>query len=247
MLEPVKATIEQRYKDMPLDVVLLTDGEIWNQQTLFSYLNESITESKAPIRIFTLGIGNGVSHALREGVAKAGNGFSQTVGDGEKMDTKVVRMLKGALSPHVNDYTQEVKYANATLDEEDEDFEVIERVIDSLNVRLDLNDEVERPETVSGHCKAYNLSPDHQQKSPISLFDTSADIDKQTLQRTTTRAKRDMRTCQRSRSPRSSKPHKTFLHSSPSTERQPTSFLDPKHRRPLQSQSSSVGPVTMDR
>jgi len=29
MLAPLKATIEQRYKDMPLDVMLLTDGEIW--------------------------------------------------------------------------------------------------------------------------------------------------------------------------------------------------------------------------
>jgi hypothetical protein len=80
MLPPLRATIKQRYKDMPLEVVLLTDGETWNQQALFSYLNQSIIENKAPIRVFTLGIGNGVSQALIEGVAKAGNGFSQAVG-----------------------------------------------------------------------------------------------------------------------------------------------------------------------
>jgi hypothetical protein len=141
MLGPLKATIEQRYKDMPLDVMLLTDGEIWDQDSLFSYLNESVIESKAPIRVFTLGIGNGVSHALIEGVARAGNGFSQTVGEGEKMDTKVVRMLKGALSPHVNDYTLEVKYTSAALeDEDDEEYEVIERVADSLKVKLNLGE-----------------------------------------------------------------------------------------------------------
>ncbi|KAH7412309.1 von Willebrand factor type A domain-containing protein [Phaeosphaeria sp. MPI-PUGE-AT-0046c] len=163
MLQPIKATIEQRYSDMPLDVVLLTDGEIWNQNELFSYLNESVQDSKAPIRVFTLGIGNGVSHALIEGVAKAGNGFSQSVGDGEKMDTKVVRMLKGALSPHINDYSLEVKYADASDDAQDSDFDLVERVRDSLKVNLKIDDAAAKPTT----------------KKPISLFDSSADPDQE--------------------------------------------------------------------
>ncbi|KAH8723397.1 von Willebrand factor type A domain-containing protein [Phaeosphaeriaceae sp. PMI808] len=162
MLMPLKATIEQRYKDIPLDVMLLTDGEIWDQQALFNYLNQAVTESKAPIRLFTLGIGNGVSHALIEGVAKAGNGFSQTVGEGEKMDTKVVRMLKGALSPHVHDYTLEVKYNKSdTAVEGDDDFELVEKVADSLKVKLDLGKEEEKSDN----------------PKPISLFDTSVDPD----------------------------------------------------------------------
>ncbi|KAF9100943.1 hypothetical protein BGX27_000175, partial [Mortierella sp. AM989] len=101
MLQPIKATFERRYKDISLEVMLLTDGEIWNQDALFSYLNTQVIQNKTSTRVFTLGIGNGVSHALIEGIAKAGNGFSQSVGEGEKMDSKVVRMLKGALSPHV--------------------------------------------------------------------------------------------------------------------------------------------------
>ena len=150
ILTPLRATIEQRYKDMPLDVMLLTDGEIWNQPALFEYLNQSVIESKAPVRLFTLGIGNGVSHALIEGVAKAGNGFSQTVGQGEKMDTKVVRMLKGALSPHINDYTLEVKYSNdaGNPDDDDDDFEMVEKVADSLKVKLDLGGPEKQNETV---------------------------------------------------------------------------------------------------
>jgi hypothetical protein len=180
MLEPLKATIDQRYKDMPLDVMLLTDGETWNQEALFSYLNDSVTASKAPIRLFTLGIGNGVSHALIEGIAKAGNGFSQSVGEGEKMDTKVVRMLKGALSPHVNDYTLEVKYANATLDEEDDDFEIVEKVADSLKVKLTVSEEDPKPAVVRSSLNLTNVIwTNHEQKKPISLFDTSADPDKE--------------------------------------------------------------------
>ncbi|KAF2110839.1 von Willebrand factor type A domain-containing protein [Lophiotrema nucula] len=162
MFQPVKATIDARYKDIPLEVMLLTDGEIWDQKALFDYLNKEVQESQAPIRVFTLGIGNGVSHSLIEGIARAGNGFSQAVGEGEKMDSKVVRMLKGALSPHINDYSLEVKYAenNDTMSDED-DFEIVEKVADSLKVRLPLESE-----------KA------SQPKKTISLFDSSADPDK---------------------------------------------------------------------
>jgi len=146
MLQPLQATIEKRYKDMALDIMLLTDGEIWGQQELFSYLNQSVLESKDPIRVFTLGVGTGVSHALVEGIARAGNGFSQTVGEGEKMDTKVVRMLKGALSPHITDYTLEVKYSNKNMsippsDDDLDDFEIVEKVVDSLKVKLNLSEE----------------------------------------------------------------------------------------------------------
>jgi hypothetical protein len=162
MLPPLRATIEQRYKDMPLEIMMLTDGETWNQDALFSYLNQSIREVKASIRVFTLGIGNGVSHALIEGVAKAGNGFSQTVGEGEKMDSKVVRMLKGALSPHINDYTLEINYgsgASTPATDDDDDFEIIEKVADSLKVRLDLSDQKEEQEkTVSSETKALRIS-----------------------------------------------------------------------------------------
>ncbi|OCK85183.1 VIT-domain-containing protein [Lepidopterella palustris CBS 459.81] len=166
MYQPIKATLEQRYKDIPLEVMLLTDGEIWDQQTLFTYLNKEVIESKAPIRVFTLGIGNGVSHALIEGVAKAGNGFSQAVGEGEKLDSKVVRMLKGALSPHINDYTLEVKYVNgdATTSIYDDEFEIVEKVVDSLRVKLNLSDETKAKE---------------EKKKPISLFDTSVNLDKE--------------------------------------------------------------------
>ncbi|PVI00626.1 VIT-domain-containing protein [Periconia macrospinosa] len=164
MLWPIKATVQQRYKDMPLEIMLLTDGEIWNQQDLFDYLNEKVTGEKAPIRAFTLGVGSGVSTALIEGVAKAGNGFSQTVADGEKMDSKVVRMLKGALSPHVNDYRLEIKYGGNTAPRsyQNDDFEVIEKVSESLNVKLNLGAHVQSPKP----------------EKTISLFDTSADPDK---------------------------------------------------------------------
>jgi uncharacterized protein with von Willebrand factor type A (vWA) domain len=182
MLPPLRATIEQRYKDMSLEVMMLTDGETWNQQALFMYLNESTTESKAPIRVFTLGIGNGVSHALIESVAKAGNGFSQTVGEDEKMDSKVVRMLKGALSPHINDYTLEVKYGNSAFppsnDDDDENFEIVEKVADSLKVKLDLSGKpVDQEMTVGFHPNMISTLFANTTQKPFPLFDSSVNPD----------------------------------------------------------------------
>lgn len=155
MYQPLEQTFKQRYKDMNLEVFLLTDGEIWDQDKLFDLINSEVQESKGAIRVFTLGIGLGVSHSLIEGVARAGNGFVQTVADNEKMDKKVVRMLKGALSPHINDYTLEIKYKGETAQDSvsDDEFELVEKVQEALVVP---------PPTKGGLTQKV-----------ISLFDTS--------------------------------------------------------------------------
>ena len=160
MFEPLKQTLSRRYKDMSLEVFLVTDGQIWNQQTLFQHLNQEIIEKKAPIRVFTLGIGTSVSHALIEGIARSGNGFAQSVGENEKLDSKIVRMLKAGLSPHINDYSLEVKYAD-----EDDEFDFVEKVADSMKTKAD----------TSNH--GTGASKEETPRKPISLFDTSADPD----------------------------------------------------------------------
>ncbi|CAG8414318.1 unnamed protein product [Penicillium salamii] len=108
MEQAVVATVAQRLTQLDLEVLLLTDGEISQQDSLFNFVGgEAI---KGDVRFFTLGIGDDVSHSLVEGVARAGNGFCQTVLEHEELDRKVIRMLKGALTPHISDYKLEVKY-----------------------------------------------------------------------------------------------------------------------------------------
>ncbi|KAK1780616.1 von Willebrand factor type A domain-containing protein [Copromyces sp. CBS 386.78] len=177
MYRPVEAAFEKRYKDMELEVFLLTDGEIWDQERLFIMINKKVSESKGAIRLFTLGIGNDVSHALIEGVARAGNGFAQSVTDDEKMNAKVVRMLKAGLTPHIKDYTLEIKYDKASEVEAksknaggddleiDDDFEIVEKVHDSLAIRL------AEDKTSGGADKPA------EPVKPISLFNPSADLD----------------------------------------------------------------------
>lgn len=133
MYEPMSETFERRYKDMNLEVFLITDGDIWQQDRLFGLINDRVSASDGAIRVFTLGVGRDASHALIEGVARAGNGFSQSVGDNEQMSKKVVRMLKASLMPHVRDYTLEVKYDPAEGSDEDE-YGLIDKVTDALDL-----------------------------------------------------------------------------------------------------------------
>ncbi|KAL2266667.1 hypothetical protein VTJ83DRAFT_6019 [Remersonia thermophila] len=169
--EPMDAAFKKRYEDMDLELFLLTDGEIWDQNRLFELIRDNVAKARGKIRVFTLGIGNDVSHALIEGVANAGNGFAQTVGDAENMNSKVVRMLKASLTPHINDYTLEVKYGGggaADDDDDKDDFEVIEKVMDALAIDVK---NAPPPEYTPAPA------PEPDPKKPISLFDESADPD----------------------------------------------------------------------
>jgi hypothetical protein len=132
----------------------MTDGEIWNQQSLFDFINKAATKNA---RFFSLGIGSGASSSLVEGIARAGDGFAQFVGENEKMDKRVVRMLKGALTPHIRDYRLEVKY-----EKEDDDYEMVESVADCLTNLV----------TSSPEPKSSSL-----RKKTISLFDKSATVE----------------------------------------------------------------------
>ncbi|KAH6693333.1 von Willebrand factor type A domain-containing protein [Leptodontidium sp. MPI-SDFR-AT-0119] len=158
----IQAAIKRRWSDLPLEIILLTDGDIQDQARLFDYVNKQVDESKGKIRIFPLGIGNGVSHALIEGLARAGNGFSQAVQNGERLDNCVVRMLRGALTPHITDYTLEVKYGK-----DDDDFEAIDKVTEGLKVLL------------SDSEKSKFLPS--KAKSIISLFDKTVDPEKESV------------------------------------------------------------------
>ncbi|KAI9656926.1 MAG: hypothetical protein M1831_004474 [Alyxoria varia] len=151
----LKATLDSRRADMPTEIMLLTDGDIARQYQVFEYLNQEVGKSNGQLRVFAIGIGGGVSSALIEGVARAGNGFSQLVGNGERLEGKLVRMLKGALTPHLQDCELQVKYHDDA-----DDFEIIERMSDSLTIE-DLG---------SGDTAQDN--PDND--TPMSLYDPEA-------------------------------------------------------------------------
>jgi hypothetical protein len=115
ILPPIQSTITNRLPSTNLEIMILTDGEVWNTTELFDYVESQASTStlgggsgKGDVRVFTLGIGRDVSSALVDGLARAGKGFSQVVVDErEGIEAKVVRMLRGALSVHVRDFRLE--------------------------------------------------------------------------------------------------------------------------------------------
>ncbi|KAJ4293261.1 hypothetical protein N0V90_008543 [Kalmusia sp. IMI 367209] len=149
-LNAVKACVEARHKEMPTELMLLTDGDIWAQQQIFTYVDEQTKSDD--IRVFPIGIGGRVSSALIEGVARAGHGFAQMVTNNEKLDSKIVRMLKGALTPHVKDYRLEIKYEDNT----------VESIADSLRFHLQLDDD---------HNSEITSATSGENTKPISLYD----------------------------------------------------------------------------
>ena len=65
-LKAIQASVESRDNEQPLSLILATDGDIWQQQELFDYLNDSVATSKKNLRVFALGIGNSVSRYVSD-------------------------------------------------------------------------------------------------------------------------------------------------------------------------------------
>lgn len=85
------------------DIIVLTDGEVWEREWTLDTIQEARTLSEGRIRFFSLGIGYAVSHALVEGIAKSGGGYSEVVQTGGQggWEDRVVAMLKAALTKHI--------------------------------------------------------------------------------------------------------------------------------------------------
>ena len=178
MYAPLEDTFKRRYADMNLEVFLLTDGEIWEQEKLFTLINDTVEKTKGAIRIFTLGIGDEASSSLLNGVARAGGGFAQKVAANEKLDKKIIRMLKGALTPHVSDYALEIKYdkrAAEDVDDDDDDFEIVEKVMDALSIDVKESGKAEQPKPEPKE-PILLFSPDVKDED-LEMPDSSATID----------------------------------------------------------------------
>lgn len=85
----------------PTQLILLTDGEIWQSEQTIKFVRKTTSEAEGQLRFFSLGIGNRVSHQLIQGIGFFGGGFGETVPTNAtgKWKEAVIRMLKGALMP----------------------------------------------------------------------------------------------------------------------------------------------------
>jgi Ca-activated chloride channel family protein len=88
-----------RHAGLPLQVVLLTDGEVTNTDEVIALARRHA----ATARVFTFGIGAGASHHLVRAVARATGGAAEFIAPGERIEAKVLRQFRRVLAPALLD------------------------------------------------------------------------------------------------------------------------------------------------
>ena len=94
ILEPLKSIYSNSCKQgYPRQIFLLTDGEVGNTDDVVSL----VRKNNGNTRVFTFGIGDGVSTSLIKNVAKASKGKAIFIKDKDNMQAKVIATMKGSL------------------------------------------------------------------------------------------------------------------------------------------------------
>lgn len=96
----IQAVVAARDKSLMTDIIVLTDGETWRLDDTLDFIQRTRVRTEGRVRFFSLGIGDGVSHALVEGIAKAGGGYAEVVPSSVRdgWEDRVVSMLQASLS-----------------------------------------------------------------------------------------------------------------------------------------------------
>lgn len=95
----LRQAVTCRTSTLDTNIIVVTDGETWDTEEVHAFVRQ--TNEGQGVRFFCLGIGNATSHALVEGIGQQGGGLSDVVAiaESEQWEARVIRMLKGALTP----------------------------------------------------------------------------------------------------------------------------------------------------
>jgi hypothetical protein len=96
ILAPLQWILEKPVREgLPRQLFILTDGQVSNTEAVIALVRKHSVET----RVFTFGIGAGASAHLVRGIARAGEGEAEFIHPGERIEEKVMRQLKRALTP----------------------------------------------------------------------------------------------------------------------------------------------------
>ena len=89
LMAPLRAILERPAGELPRRVLLLTDGEVGNEQECVAL----VRAHAASATVFTIGVGYGASDLLVNGVARAGGGRAELVHPNERIEAAVMRQM----------------------------------------------------------------------------------------------------------------------------------------------------------
>lgn len=100
LLPAVEFVLDQATRgERMTQLVVMTDGQVTNSDAVI----DAVRSRSQHVRVFTFGIGRGASHHLVKGLARVGGGCAEFVYPGERIEPKVVRLFRRALSPALTD------------------------------------------------------------------------------------------------------------------------------------------------
>ncbi|KAJ6503895.1 von Willebrand factor type A domain-containing protein, partial [Mycena sanguinolenta] len=148
----IRAALEhafaKRASDGPTSVLVLTDGDAWDLEGVFESVKRAVEDAKegAPLRVSVLGIGDSVSTAMCEGIARLGQGTFMLVDEREaSFSGKVARLLKAARTPVISNIT--VDWGRPLV--EAEAAEGVRAQNDSANARVEEGAEAPQNKTLN--------------------------------------------------------------------------------------------------
>jgi hypothetical protein len=111
LLPALKAVVNARGGYHSTDVIVLTDGQIWDMDETLSFVDQTRTSTEGRVRFFSLGIGTAVSHELVEGIARVGGGYAEVIPAASEggWESRVVAVLNAALTGHIGPIRLEVE------------------------------------------------------------------------------------------------------------------------------------------
>jgi len=103
LLAALKALVQTTDSFRNVDIIILTDGQVWRLDETIGFVQDTRRRTEGRLRFFSLGIGDAVSHALVEGIAKAGGGYAEVIPAASQggWEDRMVTMLQAASTGHI--------------------------------------------------------------------------------------------------------------------------------------------------
>ncbi|MBI2571194.1 MAG: VWA domain-containing protein [Candidatus Schekmanbacteria bacterium] len=96
----LKAVLDAPLRDpLPRQLILLTDGQVGNEKECI----DLVARAPGKARVFTFGVGHGVSEHLVRGLARASRGEAELIHPNERIEPKVLRQLSRVTAAHLAD------------------------------------------------------------------------------------------------------------------------------------------------